>query len=344
MKLSQLGEQKVIETIRKRFASQGSGLLVGIGDDAAVLRPSTAQAKNKDQLLATDVLVEGVDFDLGTQTWHSIGFKALAVNLSDMAAMGGVARYYLATLGLPRDRHIEELEEIFEGMADLAQEFGVKLIGGDLSSVQAGGLFVSVTVMGEVERGRALVRSGAKAGDEIFVTGTLGDSAAGLHVTQALSCFPRRKRPLKKWLPLIQRHFYPVPRLSAGQLMCKEKIPSAMIDLSDGLASDLRHLCQASNMGAEIEAQELPLSLEFLDYTKEQGLDPLALSLTGGEDFELLLTVPPRRVDALAKLAKNRRFALRRIGRILPRARGLRLKNQQGRLIPLPSKGYEHFS
>lgn len=337
MKLFQVGERKIIEHIRRRFAQEGQRLFTGIGDDTAVLKASTlGPAGTKDLLWTTDVLVEGVDFDLRYCSFHQVGFKAMAANLSDIAAMGGVPRFYLVTLGLSGDITLDQLDQLYEGMTDLARDYKVRLIGGDTSATR-GGLFVGITVLGEVEKGRALVRSGARIGDHIFVTGTLGDAAAGLELakTQALLAHT--------FLPLLQQQFYPIPRIEEGRLFSTHRTASAMIDLSDGLASDLRHICEESRVGAVVEAKAIPLSNALVEYAREVRKDPLRYALTGGEDFELLFTVPEERVSPLMRLGRQKRLRLSRIGKIMPRASGIKLKDDRGRLVPFPTRGYEHF-
>jgi thiamine-monophosphate kinase len=345
MKLSQLGERKVIEYIRKRFG-QRSQHLTGIGDDTAILGPSTLFAPGpKDLLLTTDVLVEGVDFDLRYCPFHQVGFKAMAANLSDIAAMGGMPRFYLVALGLRRNMELSQVDELYQGMADSAHDYKVGLIGGDISSTRRE-MFVGIMILGEVGKGRAIVRSGARAGDLIFVTGTLGDAAAGLELIRdrSMGHFKKLSRlHQRSMLPLVQKQFYPVPRIEEGRLFSTRRIASAMIDVSDGLASDLRHICVESRVGAVVETESLPLSDALVEYAGKVRVDPLIYALTGGEDFELLFTVPERNIPHLMKLAHRKRLSLTQIGKILPRASGLKLKNARGKRVPFPARGYEHF-
>ncbi len=344
MKLSQVGERKVIEYIRRRFG-QDSRYLTGIGDDTAILSSSTFAPGPKELLLTTDVLVEGVDFDLRYCPFHQVGFKAMAANLSDIAAMGGVPRFYLVTLGLTGNISLKQVDELYQGMADLACDYKVRLIGGDISSTREE-LFVGIMILGEVGKGRAVVRSGARAGDLIFVTGTLGDAAAGLELVRDSS-----RGSFKKWSnlqqrsmwPLVQKQFYPIPRIEEGRLFSTRRIASAMIDLSDGLASDLRHICEESRVGAVVEAVSLPLSDALVEYAGKVRIDPFVYALTGGEDFELLFTVPERNVPHLTKLVQRKRLHLTQIGKILPRASGIKLKNARGKQVRFPARGYEHF-
>lgn len=344
MNLFRVGERKVIEHIRRRFA-QGGHHFTGMGDDTAILSFSTFGPGPQNLLLTTDVLVEGVDFDLRYCPFHQVGFKAMAANLSDIAAMGGVPRFHLVTLGLPGSVSLKQVDQLYEGMAELARDYKVRLIGGDISSTQ-GGLFVGIVVVGEVEKGQAVVRSGARVGDLIFVTGTLGDAAAGLELVRDSSLRSPKKTSLLQrpsMGPLVQRQFYPIPRITEGRLFSNKRMANAMIDLSDGLASDLRHICEESRVGAVVEAECLPLSDALLEYAREVRKDPLKYALTGGEDFELLFTVPEGKVSHLVRLSRQKRLRLTKIGKILPRSSGVKLKNARGKLAPFPARGYEHF-
>lgn len=334
MKLSQAGELRLIRSIRKKFAGTRPPVCQGIGDDAAVVRSHTPGGM--DLLLTTDVQVEGVDFDLRYCPFHQIGFKALAANLSDIAAMGGIPRFSLVTLGLSRHLTTDLVDELFSGMADLADAYQVQLIGGDVSATP-GAMFAGVTIIGAVPRGRAVLRSGARVGDQIFVTGTLGDAAAGLELARS------GRFGSTSQLQLIQRQFYPIPRVREGRLLAGKGMASAMIDLSDGLATDLRHLCDESRVGAEIEAEAVPLSGPLREHARKNKKNPLQYALTGGEDFELLFTVPKNRGTRLSRLAAREAVRITRIGRVLPRSQGIRLLDARNRIRPLPKRGYEHF-
>jgi thiamine-monophosphate kinase len=337
VQLSRMGELKIIEHIRRRFAQNDQRQFTGIGDDTAILKTSAwGLGGAEDLLVTTDVLVEGVDFDLRYGSFHQVGFKAMAANLSDIAAMGGTPKFYWVILGLSGDVLLQQLDQLYEGMAELGQQYKVRLLGGDTSATRDG-LFVGITVLGTVEKDRALLRSGAKAGDHIFVTGTLGEAAAGLELARTRTLHTRQ------FLPLLQRQFYPDPRIKEGRLLLINRIPSAMIDLSDGLASDLRHICDESRVGAVVEAQGLPRSKTLVEFARKVRKDPVEFALTGGEDFELLFTVPEGKVSHLISLARQKKLKLSRIGKILPRGSGIKLRDDRGRLGPFPSRGYEHF-
>ncbi|MGH9903843.1 MAG: thiamine-phosphate kinase, partial [Pyrinomonadaceae bacterium] len=273
-----------------------SSLITGIGDDAAVLRNHAGL----DSLVTADLLVEDVDFRRATTTPRLLGHKALAVSLSDIAAMGGRPRWALVSVGVPRDVWESDfLDEFYEGFYALALGHGVTLVGGDVSRTPER-VVVDSVVMGEAARGRAVLRSGARPGDRIFVTGALGGAAAGLQLLEAgarLSTRPRQSRagPRER---LLLRHLRPTPRVAWGQLLGEKRLAAAMIDLSDGLSSDLSHLCRESGVGARIDAASIPVD-PLIRKARASTTDDLSLALNGGEDFELLFTVHPRRAARL---------------------------------------------
>ncbi len=257
MKIEKVGEFGLIERL-SRFAPAGKGVFKGIGDDAAVL-PYT---KSKYQLLTTDMMAEDVHFtrDMGAQ---KIGYKALAVNISDIAAMGGLPTYAVVSIGLPKARDVRFVEDLYKGMAVLAKKFNVSIVGGD--TIKADKLIINVALMGEVEKKYLVTRDGAKPGDWIFVSGPLGGSlTSGRHLTFT-------------------------PRIKEARHLVKTCKPSAMMDLSDGLAGDLDHILKASHVGAQLLEDAVP---------RNMGVS-LKDALTNGEDFELLFTVPPSKAERL---------------------------------------------
>ncbi|MEO5657325.1 MAG: thiamine-phosphate kinase, partial [Nitrospiria bacterium] len=252
------------------------------------------------------------------------------------AAMGGTPTVFFVALSLPDTASVQDAEALYRGLGRAARRYGIVLGGGDLSSAPVWS--VAITLLGEVARGRVLTRSGAKAGDWLCVTGTLGDSAAGLDLLQrkGLSRLSRDRRFL------IDRHQVPEPRLAVGRSLGERRVASAAIDLSDGLASDLRRVCDAGGVGAEIDASALPLSPAFRAYAEHYDRDPVQLALTGGEDFELLFTVSPSNLKRALSLA-TRKVPITPIGRVLPRRAGLRLIDATGASRPLLMAGYDHF-
>jgi len=323
MRLKYLGERRVISRIRRTFDEKRADILLGIGDDAALVR---GPAK---LLLTTDILVEDEDFRAGDHPPRLLGRKALNINLSDIAAMGGRPLHALVGMAMPGHTDEGWLRQFMAGFRSAAREAGVVLVGGDLS--QAEKIMIAVTVTGEAKF--SVRRGGARAGDAIYVSGTLGDAAGGLRLLEKGGI----RGVVKPVRPLVKAFLDPAPRLKLGALLARRKLASAMIDLSDGLSVDLAHICRESGVGAEIEAARVPVSEALMHF----GRDPLDLALNGGEDFELLFTVRPARRGAVDRLA--RRHGLTRIGRITP-GRKVRLVGLNKKSRPLRPGGFEHFS
>ncbi|WP_447973308.1 thiamine-phosphate kinase [Nitrospira sp. Kam-Ns4a] len=333
-----LHEFGLIRDLARRFGQTGPSVLQGIGDDAAAIRPVPGRAL----LLTTDLLAEGVHFNPATATWDEIGYKAAVANLSDIAAMGGVPRYLLVALALPTSRTAAEIRRLYRGMMRACRAYGVELIGGDTSASRSG-LFLSLTLAGIASETGILRRSGARVGDLIYVTGTLGDALAGLELlgespARALRALPPRYRRY-----LLERHRRPSPRLKEGRLLAAHRLATAAIDLSDGLSGDLAHICEQSSVGALIEAAALPLSPACRAYAQARGLTPAALALRGGEDYELLFTVPPRRRARLERLARRHGCRFTCIGTVRLPGEGLRLRGEDGTVRRLIPTSYEHF-
>ena len=341
MKISDLGEFGLIGRIRRTYATGTARAPIGIGDDAAALAVSPGMTV----LATTDMLLEGVHFDLATTELASLGWKAAAANLSDIAAMGGIPRFALVGLGIPRRFAAEDIAAFYRGFMQLGRKHGLQLVGGDTCSSQ-GGLVISVTVLGETARKEIVTRAGARPGDGIFVTGTLGDSGAGLEILRNAECGMRKvkgrgkgpgSRVQGKVKILIGRHLKPVPRVEWGRKIGCSGVASAMIDVSDGLSSDLGHLCEEGGVGAEIIADRVPLSKE-LRQTRGLRRPALEYALDGGEDYELLFTVPPRNAAALRQL----RIPATEIGTVT-KAGGMRIIDRAGKAKRLVPAGYDHF-
>jgi thiamine-monophosphate kinase len=323
MKLSELGEFGFIERIRRAVA-QAPGVAVGIGDDCAVLELPPGERL----LTSTDLLIEDVHFRRAWTDMERLGRKSVSVNVSDIAAMGGTPRHLYLGLGIPKDFALEELDAFVAGFLAACADYRATLVGGDTCR-SPGPLMISVTVEGTVAAGELVCRSGARVGDGVYVSGTLGDSALALRqlldgkVPEAASA---------------ARHHDPRAQVALGRTLASARIPSAMIDVSDGLLADLGHLMESSAVGAQIDEAALPLSAALRRAVND---DPerIELALSGGEDYELLFTVPPEREPALADLA----LPVTRIGVIVPNAAGLRVKNRQGDLRPAAPAGFNHF-
>ena len=286
MNLRSLGEFGLINRIAEQVR-ETPGLCCGIGDDAAALEPTAGYL----QLLSSDMLLEEVHFDLEFTDPARLGRKSLAVNLSDIAAMGGRPRYFLLSLAIPPKLSLEFVDAFIGGMLELAAGFGATLIGGDTCSSRKG-LVISITVIGEQLPERVLYRRGAVPGDLICVTGTLGDSALGL----------AELRVGKRETPAVLRHLDPSPRCREGLLLAETGMVSAMIDVSDGLLADLGHILELSGAGAEVELASIPLSGYFRDQAGRLVDDPMQLALSGGEDYELLFSLPPERYPRIERL------------------------------------------
>ena len=287
------GEFDFIESIRRQVArsEKSKGVSLGIGDDAAVFN-----SKNLDLVITTDLLVEEIDFRLDWTTPRFLGHRALAVSLSDIAAMGARPRYALLSIGVPQKVwKTKFVDEFYKGFFRLAREHHVALIGGDTSRTPDRVVIDSI-VIGEAKRKRVVRRSGAKAGDLIFVTGALGGAAAGLGLLRSRAKTKRTKRnsTTNGREKLLRRHLLPAPRVVWGRLLGEKTLATAMIDLSDGLSSDLAHLCRASRVGARIDSSVIPID-SSLNEARATELDALDSALHGGEDYELLFTVRPRK-------------------------------------------------
>ncbi len=331
MDLRQLGEFGLIDRIQKRFPPPASTVPLGIGDDAAAILPSAKQYL----LLTTDSLIEGVHFDPAFSTFREVGYKSVMVNVSDIAAMGGAPRFFLISLGLTRRQTVEEIDHLYQGIEKGSREAGLDLLGGNVA-FSTGPFFISPTVLGEVPKKEMITRAGAREGDGLYVTGTLGDAAAGLALLQ-------KGIETKPFARLVRRYRSPQARWREGRLLAKARIPSAMIDLSDGLSSDLGHVLKQSGLGAEIEADRLPLSSSLRRAALQMGTDPLEYALHGGEDYELLFSVPESKTRKLEKMIEDGLIAARRIGRMAPRRIGLRLKEPSGRSRSIASGGWDHL-
>ena len=286
MKMQQLGEFGLIDRIRK-MTSVPDPSWVGIGDDCAVipLSPETGGAPASDLLVSTDMLVEGTHFLMEDISPRQLGWKSAAVNISDIAAMGGKPIATFLSLALPKTLPEQWMQEFMEGYNGISEKFGAALLGGD-TTCSPDRICINVTVLGTCPRGKAKLRSAARPGDLVCVTGTLGDSAAGLKLILGgqKGAAPR----------LMDRHYTPTPRVEEGlALSCLPGV-HAMMDISDGVGSDLRHILDESGVGARIDTGKLPISKELQDLCIKKGWDPRELALCGGEDYELLFTMDPQ--------------------------------------------------
>jgi thiamine-monophosphate kinase len=329
-----LGESWFIDTLRRLSARSGPRPVVGIGDDAAIL----SLPRRSETLLTTDLLTEGVHFIAARTPGELLGRKAMAVNLSDIAAMGGVPHSAVVSIGLPRRTTTAYAGAIARGLAAAARDYGVAIVGGDTCAAER--LFVSVALTGYVEPGRAVRRAGGSPGDGIYVTGPLGASAAGLAVLLGKA---RRAIPsaVAARRAAVRAHRDPQPRVACGRALGICGLATAMIDLSDGLGQDLPRLCEASGVGAIVAAASVPVS-PVADAVLGPGR-ALAAALGGGEDYELLFSADRDREGLIAGLARRLGQPIVRIGTLRPPREGIRLLTRDGRYAPLPRGAFEHF-
>jgi len=323
VKVSELGEFGLIELFDRIVGTPGDDVVVGIGDDAAVWRSDAAL-----HIATTDALIENVHFTLSTTSWRELGWKALAVNLSDIAAMGGLPKCALVSLGLPGDAEVESLAELYEGMVELARLFNVDIAGGDV--VAAPVVMLSVSVVGTA--GHVVKRSAARPHDQIAVTGLLGASAAGLHMLRKGLPFDSTTTPLR------EAHVRPYPRSVEGQVLAKNGVRAA-IDISDGLVGDLAQLCKASGVGARLFAHQIPVHPAVHTVFEQEALN---LALSGGEDYELLFTDT---MEVVAKVKGLMPCPVTVIGEITGNEPGrVRLFDQHGNEMTPARRGWEHFA
>jgi thiamine-monophosphate kinase len=325
-------EEDLIQRIRRRVPSaEGGPLRLGIGDDAAVVRtPPDAE-----WVVSSDPFIEDVHFVARAHGPDVVGYKALARATSDIAAMGARPELFLLNLTIPAGRTGRWLDSMLAGLARAARRFGLRLAGGDTaqSPPENPKVAIHIMVMGLARRGRVLKRSGARAGDAIFVSGTLGAAQLGLELI--LHGWHGQRR----WQRLLAPQFYPLPALALGQWLARSGVASAAMDLSDGLSSDLHRLCRASGAGARIYAEQLPC-VTVPAGLRSLRLEASTLALHGGEDYGLLFTVPKRAAAAIPR--KFRGTILTRIGEIV-RDRGVMLVNAQGKSSALEARGWDHF-
>jgi thiamine-monophosphate kinase len=335
MTIDQLGEFALIERIRRILPATGEDVLVGIGDDVAVLRGEGDRV-----LLATcDVQVEGIHFIKGATKPRDLGRKALAINLSDIASAAGRPRFALVSLGLPRGLEANFVDELYEGLREEALLFGVDVIGGNISGTR-GGMFIDIFLLGEGERSELALRSGAKVGQSILVTGSLGDAAAGvaLLLEPSLSTGPDYARMA------TSRRDLPTPRIREGRLLGATRLVGGMTDISDGLAGDLGHICEMSGVGARIFASALPVTQENRALALRFKGDEWHFALHGGEDYELLFTLPAADADRVAdSIRRETGTPVSIIGEVLPAARGAELELPDGGILPLGKLGWDHL-
>jgi thiamine-monophosphate kinase len=336
--ISQLGEFGLIKRIRGKFSPEVSSTVRGIGDDAAVID------RGEDYLLmSTDMLLEGPHFDLGYVPLKHLGYKCVAVNVSDIAAMNGRPQQITVGLGLSNRFSVEAIDELYEGIEAACRSYGVDLVGGDMAS-SASGLVISITVLGVVPKQKVAYRSGAKPNDIICVTGDLGAAYLGLQVLerekQVFAANPQMQPDLEKYEYLVGRQLKPEARMDiVHELADLNVTPTAMIDVSDGLASELLHIATESGVGIKIFEDKIPIDSLAYETAVEFNIDPVTCALNGGEDYELLFTITPSDYDKV-KNHPDIHF----IGHIHDNKNQHVMVTKGEMVVPLKAQGWNHFA
>jgi thiamine-monophosphate kinase len=328
-----VGELELIRRIRDRLGGPGRGTVVGLGDDAAVFEPPKGL-----ELFTCDAFVEGVHFRRDFSSLREIGAKCMVANVSDVAAMGGFPTRATVALCVPAGTPSEAVDELYEGMITIAERYAFEIVGGDVVSSREG-LVVSIALLGAAETGRVVTRSGAVVGDVVVATGSFGGSEAGL-----LS--------LLEGLPgsaavdaARRRHISPLARLREAQAIIEVATPHAMIDVSDGVSTEVWHIAEESGVGVRLDGGAIPIAPEAAEVARTLGRDPLAVALDSGEEFELLVAIPlselSRTVDHVQAVTGT---GVTKIGEVVEASRGCALTRGDGTEVPLERGGYEHLS
>jgi len=333
LKFSEIGEFGFIESIKKECITSLKGVIKGIGDDCAVFGPYSGRVL----LFTTDMLVEDIHFLMDKITPYQLGWKAIAVNLSDIAAMGGRPLFILLSLGIPVEMNVALIQDIYKGMKDICEHYRVNILGGD-TVASPDKLIINISLIGDAIEKEVIYRSGARPGDKIYLTGNVGDSAAGLKILKN-----EISPPNSIGSHFIKVHNEPKPLIETGRIIATSGLASAMIDLSDGLLSDLGHICKESGVGAMLFRSKIPLSSELKILASLANFNPLDLALSGGEDYLLLITVPEEKIQDLELLFKDKRPSpLYLIGEIREKE-GIGMVNDDGSIEEISIRGFNHF-
>jgi len=313
MKLSQIGEFGLIEEFKNILQTKDKNVVIGIGDDTAVIK---GYRKNHYLLFTEDALVQNIHFNLKNISWLQIGKKALSVNISDIAAMGGIPKFALISIGLPQKISVSQCKNLYQGIKKTADKYKVSILGGD--TVSAKELFISISLLGEVERKNLVTRNKAKEGDILLVSGSLGGT-------------------------ILKKHYSFSPQVDLSRYLVKHFKLSSMIDLSDGLASDAVKIAQKSQVGLILFGDDVPLSSDAKKLAKKTSKAPLCHALFDGEDYELLFTVPPRSVTKLIQQVKEKlKILITPVGKIVNKKEGYQLYSNH-KYTKLHPKGFDHF-
>ena len=336
--IGQLGEFGLIEHLTKNFVNKQPSTLKGIGDDAAIL-----DFKDKKIVVSTDLLIEGVHFDLAYMPLKHLGYKAVVVNVSDICAMNARATQITVSIAVSNRFTLEALDELFLGISLAANEYNVDVIGGDTTSSQTG-LIISITAIGEADADEIVYRNGAQQTDLLVVSGDIGAAYMGLQVLerekQVFNVNPNSQPDLDLYTYLIERQLKPEARKDVRTLLHALEIkPTAMIDISDGLSSEIMHICKQSNVGCNLYEDKLPLDPQLINVCEEFDLDATTVAINGGEDYELLFTI---KIEDFEKIKANPNFTI--IGHIVQPSEGIHLITRADTKIPLKARGWNPLS
>ncbi|HEX9980543.1 MAG TPA: thiamine-phosphate kinase [Flavobacterium sp.] len=332
--LSQLGEFGLIDHLTKQFDIKRPSTLKGIGDDAAVL-----DFKDQKVVISTDLLIEGVHFDLSYMPLKHLGYKSVVVNLSDIAAMNATPTQITVSIAVSNRFPLEALEELFSGIALAAKGYKVDVVGGDTTSSQKG-LIISITALGEASESEIVYRNGARENDLLVVTGDIGAAYMGLQILerekQVFQVNPNSQPDLEAYTYLIERQLKPEARTDIRQLLAALEVrPTSMIDISDGLSSEIIHICKQSGTGCNLFEEKLPLDPQLISACEEFNIDSTTVAINGGEDYELLFTIPLEDFD---KIKANPNMTV--IGHITKESEGMHLVTRANTKIPLKARGF----
>lgn len=334
--ISDLGEYALIEHLTREFEIKNTSTIKGVGDDAAVIDNA-----DKQTVVSTDMLIEGIDFDMTYTPLRHLGYKAVAINLSDIAAMNATPKQITVNIAVSNRYSVEALSELYAGIYLACQRYDVDLVGGDTSASPAG-LFISITAIGEVEKGKAVYRSGANVHDLICVSGDLGSAYSGLLILErekaTFKANPNYQPDLASFDYVLDRYLKPEPRLDIVKFLNeKGVVPTSMIDVSDGLASDVMQICKASGVGCEVYEEKIPIDYATTMVCSEFGqLLPISNALNGGEDYELLFTIKQADYDKIKDCNE-----VHVIGHITDKSMGTMMVTPQNTTIELKAQGWK---
>jgi thiamine-monophosphate kinase len=335
--VNELGEFGLIDHLTKNFTNQCKSTVKGVGDDAAVIA-----AGDHLKVVSTDMLVEGIHFDLAYTPLKHLGYKSVVVNISDICAMNAIAEQITVSIAISNRFSVEALEELYAGIKAACEHYHVDLVGGDMTSSNKG-LIISITAIGSVTKDKVVYRSGAKVGDLLCVTGNLGAAYLGLQILerekQLFHSNPEVQPDLENQAYLVGRQLKPEARTDMIEFFDKNKlIPTAMIDISDGLASEIFHICKQSNVGAYVEESGVPMHPDAEEMALKFRLDPVTCALSGGEDYELLFTIDAGDIEKVKYLPD-----IYIMGEMVPKEEGVRLHTKGGNIHPITAQGWKHF-